>query len=122
LIGVAVALLLVGGAAQAQKTVCDSPCKMILLPLTIPNDLPVPNSNPLKDLQGKVGRANIVCDSSCKFLKLPLVLPPSTSRQMALPFKVDQVPFRDEPVILDRESYFRYLWPFVQMTTMPQPL
>jgi TonB family protein len=39
------------GALGAQRTVCDSPCKFILLPLQVPRSSPVPNSNPLAELQ-----------------------------------------------------------------------
>ena len=41
-------------AANGQRTPCDSPCRFILLPLITPNDQPVPNSNPLKELQEKI--------------------------------------------------------------------
>lgn len=51
---VAGALIAMAGAANGQRTPCDSPCKLILLPLITPNDQPVPNSNPLKELQGKI--------------------------------------------------------------------
>ena len=38
---------------EAQGTACDSPCKVMNLPLIRRNDAPVPNSNPLAELQGK---------------------------------------------------------------------
>lgn len=79
-------------AGAQQKTVCDSPCKLIPLPLVRENDQPVPNSNPLAELQGKVRAANTACDSPCKFLFLPLVPVPTVTRQRMLPFKVDTVP------------------------------
>jgi TonB family protein len=44
--------------ALGQATVCDSPCKILKLPLIVPNDKPVPNSNPLAELQGKIGTQN----------------------------------------------------------------
>ncbi|MFI5233268.1 MAG: energy transducer TonB [Gemmatimonadales bacterium] len=40
--------------------VCDSPCKLEHLPLVRRNDQPVPTSNPLKELEGKVSGANTV--------------------------------------------------------------
>jgi protein TonB len=53
--------MLAGSVASAQeKTVCDSPCKMILLPLIKTKEQPVPTSNPLKELQGKTDGANRV--------------------------------------------------------------
>jgi len=54
LVLVAGAMVAMAGAANGQRTPCDSPCKLILLPLITPNDQPVPNSNPLKELQGKI--------------------------------------------------------------------
>src|SRR5665213_4560999 len=58
---VVVCALAIGSrTAQAQGTACDSPCKVIYLPLIRRNDAPVPNSNPLADLQGKVSGPNIV--------------------------------------------------------------
>ena len=55
MIGAAVALVVITVAARAQGTVCDSPCKLIHLPLIIEkNQQPRPNSNPLAELQGKV--------------------------------------------------------------------
>lgn len=41
---------------SAQGTACDSPCKVMLLPLIRQEDRPVPNSNPLAELQGKVNQ------------------------------------------------------------------
>jgi hypothetical protein len=44
-----------GTEAVAQRaTACDSPCKLQHLPLVEWKDQPVPNSNPLEELQGKV--------------------------------------------------------------------
>jgi outer membrane biosynthesis protein TonB len=51
---VAGALITMAGSADGQRTPCDSPCKLILLPLITHNDQPVPNSNPLRELQGKI--------------------------------------------------------------------
>ncbi len=48
----------------AQGTACDSPCKMTYLPLIRRIDAPVPNSNPLAELQGKVGGVNRVSGAS----------------------------------------------------------
>jgi TonB family protein len=56
-VGVLAAVVLTGSTAGAQKTVCDSPCKEVLLPLIKDQTSPVPNSNPLAELQGKVGPA-----------------------------------------------------------------
>ena len=36
--------------------VCDSPCKLQHLPLVYQSDQPVPNSNPLEELQGRINR------------------------------------------------------------------
>jgi TonB family protein len=52
--GVAAAFVVIAVAARAQGTVCDSPCVMMRLPLITPKDMPVPNSNPLAELQGKI--------------------------------------------------------------------
>ena len=55
MIGAAAALVVIAVAARAQGTVCNSPCKLIHLPLIIEkNQQPRPNSNPLAELQGKV--------------------------------------------------------------------
>jgi TonB family protein len=48
------------GALGAQRTVCDSPCVLKQLPLVVRKDQPVPNSNPLLELQGKVDAANMI--------------------------------------------------------------
>ena len=80
-------------AAQAQGTVCDTPCKLILLPLITPKDQPVPTSNPFERRLG-VG----VCDSPCKFILLPLVTPGSTMHQAKLPFVVTKVTAADMPL------------------------
>ena len=53
------ALLVATGTASAQKTVCDSPCKEILLPLVTRAAGPVSITNPLKELQGAVQGANL---------------------------------------------------------------
>jgi TonB family protein len=53
--GAAAALVVIAVAARAQGTVCDSPCVMMRLPLIAPRDRPVPNSNPLAELQSKMG-------------------------------------------------------------------
>jgi TonB family protein len=51
---VAGAVVIGANGAGAQKLPCDSPCKLILLPLITAKDQPVPNSNPLGELQGKI--------------------------------------------------------------------
>ena len=53
--GAAAAFVVIAVAARAQGTVCDSPCVMMRLPLIAPRDRPVPNSNPLVELQSKMG-------------------------------------------------------------------
>ena len=53
--GAAAALVVIAVAARAQGTVCDSRCVMMRLPLIAPRDRPVPNSNPLVELQSKMG-------------------------------------------------------------------
>jgi hypothetical protein len=105
-IGTVAALIIATGTAGAQKTVCDSPCKEILLPLTAQKSLPVPNSNPLSELQSKVTGANVACDSPCKLLLLPLVPQGGGTRQKKLPFIVETVPARDMPV-MNQAFYLR---------------
>jgi hypothetical protein len=102
----AAALIFAAGTAGAQKTVCDSPCKEILLPMTAQKPLPVPNSNPLFELQSKVTGANITCDSPCKLLWLPLVPQGGGTRQQMLPFRIEPVPAGDMPV-MNRAFYLR---------------
>jgi TonB family protein len=51
----AFAMIAAADAANGQRTPCDSPCKLMLLPLiTDKNDQAVPNLNPHKELQGKI--------------------------------------------------------------------
>jgi TonB family protein len=52
--GAGAAFVVIAVAARAQGTVCDSPCVMMRLPLITPRDTPVPNSNPLAELQSKM--------------------------------------------------------------------
>jgi TonB family protein len=54
MIGAAAAVVVIAIAARAQGTVCDSPCVMMRLPLITPRDMPVPNSNPLAELQSRM--------------------------------------------------------------------
>ena len=42
----------------ARGAVCDTPCKLQHMPLVHPADRPVANSNPLEELQGKVQSAD----------------------------------------------------------------
>jgi hypothetical protein len=108
-VGMALAIMFAAGTADAQKTVCDSPCKEILLPLTMQKSVPVPNSNPLSELQSKVTGANVACDSPCKLLLLPLVPQGGGTRQNKLPFRIETVPAREMPVI-SQAFYLRYFY------------
>ena len=66
----------------AQGTACDSPCKMTYLPLIRRIDAPVPNSNPLAELQGKVGGVNRVSGASQAYFEYqvdkPAVIAPGS--------------------------------------------
>ncbi len=63
---------------EAQATACDSPCKIVPLPL--------------------IGRPGAVCDSPCKLILLPLVSHSAGVSQASLPFVVVQVQESDMPV------------------------
>ncbi len=76
---VMVALAGLGGTARAQRTVCDSPCKFILLPLPVPRSSPVPNSNPLRELQDSMNARDAI-------------------KQLRPPFIVKQLSAADMPV------------------------
>lgn len=67
-------------AAVAQgATTCDSPCRVIHLPL--------------------VGPRGAVCDSPCRLILLPLVTHATTVSQTKLPFIVEQVDSADMPAV-----------------------
>jgi TonB family protein len=81
----AAAILCAAGSARAQGTVCDSPCKFILLPiLPVPSSAAVPNISPLPELQGRV----------------------QGTQQYKLPFIVQQLSSSEMP--LDANTFFDY--------------
>lgn len=91
--------------AIAQGTAgCDSPCKVIPLPL--------------------VGPRGAVCDSPCKFIHLPLVTQTTVTSQTSLPFVVDTVSAES----LDRIAKTRPRWvsevdrPAMITPDSPQPI
>jgi TonB family protein len=72
------ALSVVGGAVRAQGTACDSPCKFILLPLVSQKNVPVPNSNPLSELQEKLRSGDLgVTPEPYQLQRLPTPVPGS---------------------------------------------
>jgi len=68
--------------AAPQGTACDSPCKVIYLPLIREKDRPVPNSNPLAELQGKVSGSNRVSGANQAYFEYqvdkPAVIAPGS--------------------------------------------
>jgi len=60
---------------EAQGTACDSPCKVIYLPLIREKDRPVPNSNPLAELQGKVSGSNRVSGANQAYFEFQVDKP-----------------------------------------------
>ena len=71
------AIGIAGGMVRAQGTVCDSPCKFILLPIyPRAESPPVPNSNPLSELQQKMRLENRnAVPEPFQLLRVPTPLP-----------------------------------------------
>jgi hypothetical protein len=91
-------------AGAQGATTCDSPCKVIPLPLA--------------------GPRGAVCDSPCKFMHLPLVTQTTVTSQTSLPFVVDTVSAES----LDRIAKTRPRWvsevdrPATITPVSPQPI